>query len=57
MSKYTYDTYTITVNFETDFIFAITASDVLTGDVFINEAVELTKIKKDTVLAALARKN
>lgn len=56
-NKYSYDSYTITVDFKTDFEMAITASDVFNGDVFINEKVELTKIKKDTVVAALGRKN
>ena len=55
--KYTYDNYTVTVDFKSDFSLAITASDVYTGDYFINEAVELTKIKKDTIIAALTRKN
>ena len=36
---------------------AITASDLFSGDIFINEHVVLEKIKKDTVVAALTRKN
>ena len=35
-SKYNYDNYTITVDFKTDFALAITASDVYTGDYFLN---------------------
>lgn len=55
--KYTYDNYTVTLDFKNDFCLSITASDLISGDIFINEAVELTKIKKDTVVAALTRKN
>jgi hypothetical protein len=35
----------------------MTASDIYTGDRFINESIELTKIKKDTIVAVLSRKN
>jgi len=56
-NKFSYDNYTITVDFKTDFSLSITASDLYTGDIFINEAVELTKIRKDTVIATLLRKN
>ena len=56
-SKHTYDGYTLTVEFKDEQQFAITASDTYTGETFINEEVELTTIKKDTVLAALTRKN
>lgn len=55
--KYSYDNYTVTADFRNDFCLSITASDLITGDVFINEVVELTKIKRDTVVAALTRKN
>lgn len=55
--KYTYDNYTVTLDFKNDFCLSITASDLISGDIFINEAVELTKIKKDTIVAALTRKN
>jgi len=56
-SKFTYDNYTITTEFKNDFNLSITASDNYSGDYFINEGVELTKIKKDTVIATLSRKN
>lgn len=56
-NKFIYDNYTITVDFKTDFSLSITASDVYSGDYFMNEAVELTKIKKDTIIATLLRKN
>ncbi len=56
-TKYTYDNYTITVDFKNDLHLAMTASDVFSGDIFINENIELTKIKKDTIIAALTRKN
>lgn len=56
-SKFTYDNYTITVEFKNDFNLSITASDNYSGDYFLNEGVELTKIKKDTVIATLSRKN
>ena len=36
---------------------AITASDVFNGDIFINEHAVLDKIRKDTVVATLSRKN
>jgi hypothetical protein len=35
----------------------MTASDNFSGDYFLNEKVELTKIKKDTIIATLSRKN
>ena len=38
-NKFIYDNYTITVDFKSDFSLSITASDVYTGDYFINEAV------------------
>jgi hypothetical protein len=57
MSKYTLDNYVLTCDFKSEMEFSITASDVYNGDIFINEHVMLTKIKKDTVVAALSRKN
>jgi|JI9StandDraft_1071089.scaffolds.fasta_scaffold187849_1 hypothetical protein len=56
-SKYNYDNYVITVDFKEATALSMTASDVYSGDIFINENVELSKITKDTVIAALARKN
>ena len=35
-TKYNYDNYTITVDFKGDLEMAITASDVYSGDIFIN---------------------
>lgn len=55
--KFNYDNYVLTVDFKSDFALTITASDVYSGSIFMNEAVELTKIKKDTVVAALSRRN
>ena len=54
--KFNYDTFVVTANFKDDYTLAITASDSLSGDFFINEAVELTKIKKDTIIATLSRR-
>lgn len=56
-SKFTYDGYTITVAFKNDFCLSMTASLLLTGEHFMNDTVELTKIKKDTVLATLSKKS
>jgi len=56
-TKFNYENFTITVDFKNDFALSMTVSDNFTNDYFINEAVELTKIKKDTILATLARKN
>lgn len=55
--KFSYDNYTITADFRDDFNLSMTASDNFSGDYFLNERVELTKIKKDTIIATLARKN
>ncbi len=55
--KFCYDGYTICVSFRSDNAFSITASHNLTGEHFINDMVELAKIKKDTVLATLGRKS
>ena len=55
--KYTYDNYTLTVEVKDGSKMSITASDLLTGDIFWNEGVQLNKIKSDTVVAALSRKN
>lgn len=55
--KFNYDNYTLTTLFKDDFNLSLTASDNFTGDYFINENVELTKIKKDTIIATLARKS
>lgn len=54
--KFNYNTFVVTANFKDDYNLAITASDSLSGDFFINESVELTKIKKDTIIATLSRK-
>ncbi len=54
--KFNYDGYTICLAFRTDNAFSVTASHNLTGEMFINQMVELGKIKKDTVLATLSRK-
>ena len=35
-TKYNYEPYTITVDFQNDFQMAITASDLFSGDIFIN---------------------
>lgn len=56
-SKFNYDNFTITVDFKNDFHLAMTVSDNYTGDFFINESIELTKIKKETILATLSRKS
>lgn len=56
-NKFTYEGYTITVTFKDDFNLSMTASLVMTGEHFMNEAIELGKIKKDTVLATLSRKS
>ena len=56
-TKYNYDNYNITCDFKSDLQLTMTASDTYSGDIFINENVELNKIKKDTVIAALSRKN
>ena len=55
--KFNYEGYTICVTFRSENSFSITASYNLTGEHFINDMVELGKIKKDTVLATLARKS
>lgn len=34
--KYNYDNFTLTVDFKNDFALAITASDIYSGDSFIN---------------------
>lgn len=54
--KFNYDTFVVTANFRDDYSLSLTASDSLSGDFFINEQVELTKIKKDTIIATLSRK-
>lgn len=55
--KFNLGNYTITADFKDDFNLSMTASDNFTGDYFLNEKVELTKIKKDTIIATLSRKN
>ena len=55
--KFVYDGYTVCVSFRSENALAMTASHNLTGEHFINDMVELGKIKKDTVIAALARKS
>ena len=55
--KFNYDGYTVCVTFRSDNALSITASHNLTGEHFINDMVELGKIKKDTVLATLGRKS
>jgi len=55
--KFSYDGYTVTATFRNENSLSMTASYNLTGEHFINEMVELAKIKKDTVLATLARKS
>jgi len=35
-TKYTYDNYIFTLDFKNEFEMAITASDLLNGDIFIN---------------------
>jgi hypothetical protein len=35
-TKYNYDNYVITIDFRSDFAMAITASDIYSGDYFIN---------------------
>ena len=54
--KYNYDNYTLTVDIRSANELSITASDLLGGDIYINEGVVLDKIKADTVVAALSRK-
>ena len=55
--KFNYGNYTITADFKDDFNLSMTASDNFSGDYFLNEKVELNKIKKDTIIATLSRKN
>lgn len=55
--KFTYDGYTICVTFRSENALSMTASYNLTGEHFMNDMVELGKIKKDTVIATLARKS
>jgi hypothetical protein len=55
--KFNYGNYTITGDFKDDFHLSMTAFDNFTGDYFLNEKVELSKIKKDTIIATLSRKN
>jgi hypothetical protein len=55
--KFNYDGYTVTATFRNDNSLSMTASYNLTGENFINEMIELGKIKKDTVLATLSRKS
>ncbi len=56
-TKFTYEGYTICVSFRSDNALSMTASYNLTGEHFINDMVELGKIKKDTVIATLGRKS
>ena len=56
-TKYTYDNYVITVDFKEPNLLSMTASDIYSGDIYINEEIELSKITKDTVIAALTKKN
>jgi hypothetical protein len=44
--KFNYGNYTITADFKDDFNLSMTASDNFSGDYFLNEKVELNKIKK-----------
>lgn len=55
--KFNYEGYTICVTFRSDNALSMTASYNLTGEHFINDMLELGKIKKDTVIATLARKS
>ena len=54
--KFNYNSFVVTANFRDEYSLSMTASDSLCGDFFINEQVELAKIKKDTIIAALSRK-
>jgi hypothetical protein len=55
--KFNYDQFTITTDFANDFNLSMTVLDNYSGDYFINEKIELTKIRKDTIIATLSRKN
>lgn len=56
-TKFQLENLTVTVDFKDEFTLSMTVSDNFTGDCFINEQAQLTKIKRETVLAALSRKN
>ena len=55
--KFKVENYEICTNFKSDNIMYITAEDITTDEYFSNETVELMRIKKDTVFAALEKKS
>lgn len=56
-NKFTYEGYTLTTQFTNDFTCSMGVSDNITGEFYMNNKVQLTKIKKDTILATLNNKN
>lgn len=58
MSKsYKVGDYKISVVFQTDNVMTINAEHIATHEFFANQAAELMRIKKDTVLATLEKKS
>ena len=55
--KFRFDNLEICTNFKSENVLYITAEDIVTEEYFMNETVELMRIKKDTVFATLDRKS
>ena len=55
--KFKIDQYEICVNFKSDNVLSMTVEFMPTGEYYLNENVELMRIKKDTVFATLERKS
>lgn len=55
--KFKVDQYEICTNFKNDNVLSISVEFLPTGEYYLNEACELMRIKKDTVIATLERKS
>lgn len=51
--KFSLNQYEVCVSFKSDNVLICSAEFLPTGELFLSQTVELTRIKKDTVIAAL----
>lgn len=55
--KFTLDQYEVCISFKNDNVIVASAEYLPTGEYFTSGTVELTRIKKDTIIATLERKS
>ena len=55
--KFVYGEWALYITFKTENVFSMMVSSNLTNEVYSNDAIELSKIKKDTVIATMDQKN